>query len=65
LTRLVERFNQGTDGRIVLARREWDAGAMPAMMILDETAEERLLQGKPRYRALFEVMSAAGERLET
>ena len=64
LNRLVERFNQGTEGRIVLAKREWDAGAMPAMMILDEAGEERLLEGKPRYRALHEVMSEVGVRLE-
>ncbi len=65
LSRLVERFNHDAQARIVLAKREWDAGAMPAMMILDEAGEERLLEGEPRYRALHEVMSEAGERLET
>jgi sn-glycerol 3-phosphate transport system substrate-binding protein len=65
LSRLVERFNQDSQARIVLAKREWDAGTIPAMMILDETAEQRFLEGKPRYRPLHEVMKESGERMET
>ena len=66
LGKIVERFNAANPGATIrIAERKWDDGEIPALMILAEDSEARLLGGKPRYRPLNAVMKEAREPLET
>jgi sn-glycerol 3-phosphate transport system substrate-binding protein len=65
LRKLVDRFNAGSDRKIVLAERDWAEGALPAMMLVAPDDVGRFLDGKPRYRPVYQVMKEAGEPLQT
>jgi sn-glycerol 3-phosphate transport system substrate-binding protein len=66
LQALVDRFNASSkDFQLTLSRRGWEEGAAPHLLILDGDDEERFLSGKPRYRALHQVMREAGVPLQT
>ncbi len=68
LQALVDDFNANGKARqkIVLSQRNWeeggDAGRLPALLVLDDGARERFLEGKPRYTPLHQVMSVAKEK---
>lgn len=65
LKRLVERFNAESGQKIVVSERDWQQGALPDLLILDDDDEARFLAGKPRYKPLFEVMKESREPLQT
>jgi sn-glycerol 3-phosphate transport system substrate-binding protein len=69
LQALVDDFNAGGKAKqkIVLSTRNWeDADAavptLPAMLVLDDGARQRFLDGKPRYTPLHQVMTTAKEK---
>lgn len=66
LAKIVASFNAANPGETVrIAERKWDEGETPALMILGEDSESRLLAGKTRLRPLHAVMKEAREPLET
>lgn len=65
LRRLVERFNAGSERKIVLAERDWHDGALPSLLLLSGEGEAQFLAGKPRYRPVHLLMKEAGEPLQT
>lgn len=65
LRRLVERFNAGSERRIVLTERDWQSGVLPALMLLGGEDETKFLSGKPRYKPVHQLMREAGEPLQT
>ena len=66
LSKIVERFNATNPGATVrIVERKWDEGEIPALMILADDSEARLLAGKPRYRPLNAVMKEAREPLQS
>jgi sn-glycerol 3-phosphate transport system substrate-binding protein len=54
----------------VLSTRNWEeppaegaaAAGLPAMLVLDDGARQRFLEGKPRYTPLHQVMTSAKEK---
>ncbi len=65
LRKLVDRFNAGSEHKIVLAQRDWAEGALPALTLVAADDKARFLDGKPRYRPVHQVMKEAGEPLQT
>ena len=72
LQALVDEFNAGGKGKqkIVLSTRNWEdppaegaaAAGLPAMLVLDDGARQRFLEGTPRYTPLHQVMTGAKEK---
>ena len=61
LRKLVERFNaQSPNGKVVVSDRRWGQGSLPHMTIVSEQDEDLFLDGKPRYKPLWQVMKASG-----
>lgn len=66
LREFAERYNQTRPAvKVVVSSRDLRHGTAPDMVLLKGEEEARFLAGKPGVRPLHEVMSAAGERLET
>lgn len=65
LKRLVDRFNAGSERKILLVERAWDAAGLPALMLLSGEDEARFLGGKPRYKPVHQIMSETGLPLQT
>lgn len=66
LAKIVERFNATNPGATIrIIDRKWDDGETPALMILGEESESRLLAAKARFRPLNIVMKEAREPLQT
>jgi multiple sugar transport system substrate-binding protein len=65
LQRLVDRFNAGSERKIVLSERDWRHGSLPALLLLAPEDETEFLAGKPRYKPLYQIMKEAREPLET
>lgn len=66
LATLVERYNAtGPAVRVTLSSRDWRQGAAPELMILNSEDQAAFLSSRPGPRPLHEVMTQAGEALET
>ena len=66
LTRIVDRFNaEYPSDRIRVIDRKWDEGNLPALMILAEDSQARLLASKARFKSLDAVMKDAKVPLQT
>lgn len=60
LQKLVDRFNESNKGpKLVLSQRDWSQGTLPLLLLLDGKEGNRFLDGKPRYRPLWQVMKDA------
>jgi sn-glycerol 3-phosphate transport system substrate-binding protein len=60
LQKLVDRFNETNKGpKLVLSQRDWNEGKLPLLLLLDGKEGNRFLDGKPRYRPLWQVMKEA------
>lgn len=65
LARIVERFNADNPGaRVSLREGKWDEGTIPALMILAEDSQARLLETKTRFKSVAAVMREAREPLQ-
>lgn len=67
LQALVDAFNGSGKAKqkVVLSTRNWedpDGGKLPALLMLDEGAQQHFLEGKPRYTPLYQVMVTAKEK---
>ncbi|MBU0602595.1 MAG: extracellular solute-binding protein [Gammaproteobacteria bacterium] len=61
---LIDEFNASGKGKqkIVLSTRNWEEGKLPALLLLDDAARQRFLDGKPRFTPLHQVMASAKEK---
>ncbi|MFT4171921.1 MAG: extracellular solute-binding protein [Rhodocyclaceae bacterium] len=65
VAKLVERFNAANPQiKITLTQRDWADGKQPALMLLNEDDEDRLV-ASGRYKPLWDVMRIGGQPLKT